>query len=272
METVTQHYKTKTILGEYRSLDEFYKYICETPLNDVFRWAECSSTKTTTTKWTGTSNFDEATDLFKHGWATEAVKLEQRLKLACKETQASTTKRAKFDVVGFQASVPRYLQGIPTSMVNQKTILQKQKVITLNKSVSYGGYVSADAIKENSVKALHIVKKLEAEGYRVNLNIILGTMDKNYNTEEIVLKIRIKNAGERLNISKVAFPLCHPSMLRRLLFRYIEVNTAVTHKGFIRGYGSPIQDDILSQLAPNEYLLPKMIDNIDAVIKSMNLK
>lgn len=256
---------SKTFKQEFDGINEFYNYICETPLNEVFRWAEHSSV-TGTYRFTQTDNFDEATNLLKHGWSDMAKQLDVKLKLIANQVEPSTKARANFDVVGFQASVPRYLQGIPTSMVNKKQVPVKQKVITLNKDISYAARVTKEEIVESSTKALQIIKKLEAQGYRVNLNIIWGDAEGN---EKILTKVRIKNASERLNISKVAFPLVHPSMLRRLFFRYLEIHPDIKDKRWIGGYGCPMQNDELLKHTKGEYLLPRIITDVDIEIKNI---
>ena len=58
----------KWTVCEFESLKEFYDYICNTPLNETFRWGELSSTRTNKGNWYGTNTFNEATDLFKNGW------------------------------------------------------------------------------------------------------------------------------------------------------------------------------------------------------------
>ena len=140
-------------------------------------------------------------------------------------------------------------------MVNKKMVPIKQKIITVNKSIDYSGKTKADTIIEESIKALQIVKKLEAQGLRVNLNIVLGTSE---NTKKFAIKIKIKSANEKLNVSKLAFPLVHPSMLRRLFFRFIEVYPNIT-KAFNTNYGYPATSEELRKLFVGEYLLPNFI-------------
>lgn len=238
----------------YNSLSDFYKYICDTPFNEAFRWEEHSSTSSGY-DFTQTTNFEEAVDLFKNGWPDMSQKLTQKLKVKESETAVMTKRRNVYDVVGYQCSVPRYLQGIPTSMVRTVNTPIKQKVITLVKSIDYNGGVATEKIVEESIKALQIVKKLEAQGYKINLDIILGTMEN----LKFLVRVRVKNANERLNISKLAFPLVHPSMLRRLMFRWIEVYPKIT-KRFVGGYGKPATSaECRKVLKSNEYLLPNFI-------------
>lgn len=241
---------------EFSSMEQFYNYICETPFNDVFKYQSHSSTKTSDNKWSGTGSFEEATTLFKNGWDSMAQNLQQKLKIAEAHYENKTAIRAKYDVVGFQASVPRYLQGIPTSMINQKKVPQKQKVVTLNKDVSYSSMFSSEEIIENSIKAFQIVKRVEAQGIRCNLNLVFA---ETYNNEHVICKIRLKNSSERLNISKMAFPLVHTSMLRRLLFRFEEVCPSFTEKGFAGTYGLPLTNHNPGVVKLREYLKDEIL-------------
>lgn len=249
---------TKTEVIEYDSLKEFYDYLCETPFNESFRWARHSSVEGD--KWfTKTESFEEAVDLFKNGWSDMASKLVQRLKVIESKTEPTMKPRSTLSVCGYQAIVPLYLQGVPNNMVNKKMVPVKQKVITLNKSIDYNAGVDANQIIEESIKAMQIVKKLEAQGYRCNLNIVLGSSaGYGSNAKGFFIKVRIKSANEKMNISKLAFPLVHPSMLRRLFFRFIEVYPNIT-KNFVGGYGAPSTSKELREIFKGEYLLPNFI-------------
>lgn len=249
---------SKTEVIQFDSLQEFYKYICNTPFNEAFRWVNHLSV-TGGKHWTKTESFDEAVQLFKNGWSDMATKLVQKLKIIEAKTEPTMKPRNKLDVCGYQAIVPLYIQGVPNNMMNKKMVPVKQKVITLNKSLDYSGSTSSDKIIEESIKAMQIIKKLEAQGFRCNLNICLGT-SAGWGSEEkqFIIKVRIKSANEKLNVSKLAFPLVHPSMLRRLFFRFIEVYPNVT-KSFVGGYGHPATSNELRTVFTGEYLLPNFI-------------
>lgn len=228
--------------------------MCKTPFNDAFRWTRHSSV--TGDKWfTKTKDFDEAVQLFKNGWSEMANKLVQKLKVIESKTEPTMKPRTCLGVQGYQAVVPLYLMGVPNNMVTKKIVPMKQKVITLNKSIDYSAGVSADDIIDESIKAMQIVKKLEAQGYRCNLNIVLGA---SAGSKQFIIKARIKSANEKLNISKMAFPLVHPSMLRRLFFRFIEAYPNITNS-FIGGYGSPATSTEMRKIFKGEYLLPNFI-------------
>ena len=255
----------KTEVVEYDSLHEFYEYLIHTPFNDAFCWAKHSSVDGDY-YFTKTRDFSEAVELFKNGWSDMATKLVQKLKVIESKTEPTMKPKNVLGVAGYQAIVPLYLQGVPNNMVTKKMTPVKQKVITLNKSIDYNGGVSADQIIEESIKAMQIIKKLEAQGYRCNLNIVIGSSEPDI---KLYVKVRIKSANEKLNVSKLAFPLVHPSMLRRLFFRFIEVYPNVT-KSFVSGYGKPATSDEMRNIFKGEYLLPNFIKKDVNTIKTID--
>ena len=255
-ETVSKHGKYYTsYLREFNGLNEFESYITNTPLNETFRWEKLSSVDGSF-GFTQTHNYNEAQSLLKNGWNDMAKELTTKLNVIQNQVVDAQVQKIMYDVVGFQASVPRYLQGIPTSMVNKKAVPVKQKVITLNKDISYNCGITAKDIIDSSVQVLQLIKKIEAQGVRVNLNLIWGVTGGD--TKEVV-KIRLKSANERLNVSKLAFPLVHPSMLRRLMFRYIETAPTIT-KSYKGSYGRPMDGSQLKTYCKDEYVLPRLFD------------
>ena len=243
----------KAYVREFSSLNDFETYITNTPLNDTFRWTKLASVSGSE-EFTGTHSYEQAVEMFKNGWQSKAEELTKKLKVIQNQVIDAQVQKVLFDVVGFQASVPRYLQGIPTNMVNKKLVPIKQKIVTINKDISYNCGVTTEQIVEASIQTLQLVKKIEAQGIRVNLNLIWGV--KASGSNEIV-KVRLKSANERVNISKLAFPLVHPSMLRRLCFRYLEVAPTITH-GYLYGYGSPLDGSQLKTYCKDEYVLPRL--------------
>lgn len=242
----------------FDSINEFHDYIKDTPLNDVFRWQTLNSSakSPSRTKFTGTKSFEEAEDILKNGWDDMAEKLEKRLKVKTNDIAMGVKRKPCYGVAGYQACVHRYLQGIPTNMISQKLIASKQKVVTIIKSIGYNCSVEKETIIEESVKAMEIIKKVESQGFRCNLDVAFPVEAGNL---KILVKIRVKKANERLNVSKLAFPLVHPSMLRRLIFRFIETYPDIT-SSFLSGYGCPLlTSEVKGILKDNEILIPAIL-------------
>lgn len=248
-------------ISKFDSINEFYKYLCDTPFNEAFRWAEHSSVDGSY-RFTQTYNFDEAVNLMKNGWSDMAKKLNAKLQVNEKQNAMVNKRKMVNSVAGFQPIVPLYLAGVPTNMVQQKMVPVKQKVVNITKSISYNASVSTEIIIEESVKAMQIVKKLEAMGYRVNLSIALGSIRSD---RQLFSKVCIKHANEKLNVSKLAFPLVHPSMLRRLFFRFIEVCPDTTNN-FVRGYGTAATADQIKKVYSEDIILPaKFKGNVENI-------
>ena len=241
---------------EFDSLSDFYNYITTTSINKTFeeRRKHLSSEKPNNKEnWSGTASFDDAVNLMKNGWNAGATTLTKAFKLS--QVNASIKQEVKniLSVCGYQAIVPLYLQGVPNNMISKKMTPVKKKVITINKITCVSSSVSSSILQEESVKCFQIIKKIEDSGIRVNLNLVIST-------GHVCVKIRLKSANERLNISKLAFPLVHPSMLRRLYFRFVEVFPTIP-KSFLWGYGRvPSEAEFKKAIGDKEIVLPTIIE------------
>jgi hypothetical protein len=118
--------------------------------------------------------------------------------------------------------------------------------------MSASAAVSSNTMKEESIKCFQIIKKIEQSGIRVNLNLMIST-------GHACVKIRLKSANEKLNLSKLAFPLVHPSMFRRLYFRFVEVYPTIP-KSYRYGYGRvPSEKEFRKVSEKNEFVLPTLL-------------
>lgn len=259
--------KGNKFIQTYDSINEFYSYLCKTPFNNAFRWQEHSSTEQgpRKTRWTGTESFEQATDMLRNGWEDMAKQLQKQLQSKEVKMQPVMQQRNKLSVQGYQPVVPLYLAGVPQNMVSKKMVPVKQKVVNIVKVYNYSADISAQKIQDESIKVMQLVKKLERQGMKCNIYIALGSAAGG---RQICCKVKIKSASERLNVSKLAFPLVHPSMLRRLLFRYIEVCPDVT-SSYTDGYGRPIGHSDMKAMFPDDIVLPAIwetdVDNIRSI-------
>lgn len=212
------HYKF-----EFQSMGEFIKYLRDNDsskvkkrYSDTYEHTYSNSRRA----WYGSRNLDDAIEICENGWAEKAKRLTTKIKTYSTTSDFTKYQKRFIDQAGFQPIVPLYLAGVPNNMMNSRFEQKKQKIITITKSIGYRSDVSPMQIEQESLKTLSIIQMLESKGYRVNLNIC-NTWNADRNT--ITLKVNVKKANEKLNISKIAFPLTHPSMLRRLIFRFREV-------------------------------------------------
>lgn len=242
----------KMKLVEFDSLLDFYNYINETPRNETFRYGELSSQRVDKSGWAGTKTYNEATELFKNGWTVGAQDLTRKLKLAETDKQVQTETKNILGMCGYQAIVPLYLQGVPNNMVSKKLVPVKQKVITINRALCASSSVSSETLMNESIKCFQIIKKIESTGVRVNLNLMMGS-------GHVMIKIRLKSSTEKLNISKLAFPLVHVAMFRRLFFKFVEVYPTIPER-MRWGYGRvPSESEFQKACEKGEVVLPTLL-------------
>ena len=241
----------QTVIREFDSIGDMLSFISNTPSNNKYPGDSEKASK----KFTMTSSYKEAMDLLLHGWTEAAKKMTHALKVA---PQPAPIKRQRsvYSVAGHSASVPRYLQGIPTNMISSVPDRRKQPVIVINHSISYNSGWEAEDIMKEGIKALQVVQAIEASNRNVKLNIICLASNSN-GTLTRGFKVTIEQPGERLNISKMAFPLAHPSMLRRMFFRYMEVEPDMPQKFY--GYGYPCNDKC-EKIYPKEMFIPEKVN------------
>ena len=82
---------------EFSSLEDFYRYITTTPLNETFRWQTLSSTETGSRRndWFGTNTFEEACEILKNGWTEMSERLKNKLKVEGKFEPTMTSRNVQ---------------------------------------------------------------------------------------------------------------------------------------------------------------------------------
>ena len=247
----------------YESINDFLSFISTTPTSEIMKG--CDSSTSGTRSFTGTSSYEEAMGLLKNGWLSGAEKLADPVKLSQKSAQTVKRSTQQFGVVGQQAIVPLYLQGAPNSMMSRVNKPVKQKIITINRGITYNAMVTTETILEEGRKTIQIIQSLENAGLRVKLNVIFAA---DSGREKVCVKVCVKQPQERLNISKLSFTLGHPSMLRRIMFRWLETTPTITTTGFRGGYGRPCGAEASRQFE-KEYYLPERIHNVEEFVKKI---
>ncbi len=262
---------TYTYITEYSSLSEFIIDINALPNNRFFTDRHSSQRiEKEGRNWYGTTDYQQATYMLTHGWDSAAQKMATKVKMNQSVAAVSRSSKPAYGVVGSQASVPRYLQGIPTNMISRQTTYSKQKVVTITKGISYNSGWTPSQILEECIKALQIIQSMENGGQRVRLNVMLAVSCESNRKYNHICKICLKQPDERLNISKMSFALAHPSMLRRFFLKWIEVDPFAEHDvGDV--YGIPATPAIKEKaMDDNEYYIPERIENMNALIEQFS--
>ena len=251
---------TKVSFNSINDLMSFIKNTPYTPEGET--WNSSIDTSEMTARFTKTNSFEEATDLLFHGWESGAKLLTT--KLNARNGSPVAKNKTVYDVAGVQCSVPRYLQGIPTNMIQNKRVAAKTKVANVVKNFAYASTVKAERIEEESVKFLEMVRNMEQSGIRCNVFITIPVYLTEFKRNIVCIDVKIKDSTQRMNIKQMAFPLMHPSMLRRIIFNVIEKLEETSVVGVVHGYVVGEQK-VVKETMNNVYYVP-------AVVEEQNIK
>lgn len=223
-------------LNIFQSLSEFYNFLQKTPRRKTAK----SSSEEPPNSWNGGITLKEAYSLMLNGDSELYKEFIEQKDLSIEKMLGNAMNKKGFidDVVGFQPNIPNYLIGIPTNMINDKPMKLSQKVINIVLCMSVSAYADSNMIKKIGMKYAQVIDLLEKGGYRVNLYLShAGKWDNEIN----MCMIKLKTDKEPFNLKKCVFPIVHPSMFRKIVFRWIEccdIDTEITDVG----YGQPISE------------------------------
>lgn len=227
------------IIRKFNSIGDFVSYLNNSETQPLFKNCLASSYTTASKKREcGTADMQTADNLLLYGDRELQKKIEKagvyttRLKLKTMQSKRQIIS----SVVGVAANVPNAIAGIPTAMINVREIKQKQKVLNICYNCSCSAGVTTQDIIATSAQFISACMLIEASGIRTN--IYLAELSKGGDTTSAFL-VRIKSASQPFDVLKMAYPLAHPSMLRRHFFRAMEVTEGIPAE-FIFSYGAAI--------------------------------
>ncbi len=196
-------------------------------------------------EFTKTSSMSKAIKLTRDGWA-EGV--EMASKVAERISGQQPTKRARVhSVAGGSVNVGRMLSGNPLHM-RQRVKQPAHKVVTLIHTFNNSHTVDAGDMEIRAAVVAAIADTLENNGFSCEIlaaaNNVYG-LEKGYETNRdrhAIDVIKLKSAGDRLNLSDVMFGLGHPSFLRRFAFARWACIEPFPYKGM--GYVGTVKTEI----------------------------
>lgn len=122
-------------------------------------------------------------------------------------------------------------------MINKEKVKHKITSISLIYDIGTSCNISGDNIVQVGINLLSVIDYLESINVRVKLDIV----DSYFNSNEGVgYRVTLKNYSDKLDISRMCFPLAHPSMQRRIGFRWLETYPNLVNSDYINGYGTPL--------------------------------
>lgn len=235
----------KYIHETFDSITKLLETINKRVPNSVFKGKALDS-ETGSQKFTGTKNYKEAEELLINGWDGPVKDIKAAQKALQVKSNVTTQKaRPRSSVVGYAACVPAAILGLPESMIATEKVPNKVKAVTIVYANNANCGVNSDRFVKAGAAVLKLVNDLELKGYRVRL--ICEVFSAKASNETIVCRVTVKDWRQPLDLKKIAFPIAHASMLRRLGFRWLETVSGIEYKGWPSGYGYPLSNDLTCQ-------------------------
>lgn len=239
----------------YETFQEFEKMINSERIS-----GRDDSSRSSSEDFAGTRSWEHAEKLRMYGDKESAgmiSKFSSQLENVMEKVVKERTRNYN-DVAGFQPIVPNAIMNLPISMINQKRVVKKGKIIKLFCDMGFSASTKKEALAYRGALILSVIDSYEKQGYRIEL--LTGvTSHSGSNTFGFILPI--KKSGQPLNVLKTAYYIVNPSFLRRTYFQFCESVKDIkdiTHGG----YGGQRNED------DRKKALEKIIDDDCVIINS----
>lgn len=210
--------KTKEIFKRYESLKTFNEYLNNGKTQPAFS----EHSRTNGERFTGTTSYEEAEQKMMRGDSDLQKKIEDAgVSQSRINVQKQVQRRQSYSsVVGAIPNVPAYISGAPNSMIAQRMIKTKKKVLNIGYSMTVLADVDKNDIIKASAKVVSAILNIEASGVRVNLYTLFCAKKQSHT---IGLSLKVKDASRKIDTLRMSYPMAHSSFLRRQCFRWEEV-------------------------------------------------
>lgn len=224
--------KTRYFAKSFPSLDAFAGYLDRAKSTDLFKGREASISGKKS--FAGTESLEEAASLLRFGDLKNAERLVAGVAVPGAVTESIRARRVRC-VAGSSVNVAAALSGRPKSMYKIVRSRVPAKVLNLayNQNIDYT--VAASEIVTVAVRLANTILSIEKAGYQINL---YSAVCVHKGSEALGCFVRVKSAGQYLDVARLAYSLVNPSFLRRSVFRFIETLPGLTNPAWPLGYGS----------------------------------
>ncbi len=229
-------------------------------------------------EWYGGMSWAEAKNAARNGWPEGLAKIAPVLARVDELIAHALPENViAWDVTGETPDVGALLSGVPENMMTTEEAEGAARMVRVLVNVGASCAVSASTIEARGTIACALVDALERAGYRCEVlaGWVQETRGYTYTTRAL-----IKRAEEPLALDRIVFTLVHPSFMRRILFRCMEL---IPNKGmrdsFLRGnsYGCPSHmigqagDIVIGELYGTNWTPDKCADEVKRYLQEVGV-
>lgn len=205
--------KNKIYIEKYSSEMEFHDElkkdgIFQERIQSDLRRANCGS-------------FKNNEKFYINGWKEDIKNINQKLRLSLKMLTDGNKRQSqeRNSMIGYRPNVSAYLMNLPKDMFYRENIIKKQPIVSIFFDITCAWYITKEDRERTLTKLLEKIYALETSGYRVRITALITSCNASscQKYEALVASILLKREDQRINLSRIMYPL---------------INT-----GFFRGYG-----------------------------------
>ena len=230
----------KVLTEEFEDINSLLRVINSRENNSIMK--DEDSSKTGSEDFTGTRSYDESVRLIRTGYVDILRDVKEKLAEITRQNKQfdiGFRPMPKNSIVGYVPNVPNAIRNIPESMINTNIVPQKRKTLSVVYSIEGNCDETTDFFIKTGTILLAAINTIEKTGVQVKLSVAFMTTKQG--NETTCPTVVIKNYGQRFDLQKICFPLAHPSMLRRIGFKWLETTPQIT-ENFAWFYGSDPKD------------------------------
>ncbi len=198
------------IKREFKSFGEFVARAQQ------IEWAHgrASRRPDTSYSWDLNADFPKAVDLATNGWAEGAEDARRCLKLVEEKFPPVTHQQTfRYNNSGSYADVDRYLHGEPENMVEFVADPLETRPLTILVNGGMTAAVSAADARQRGAAIAALIDILEGRGYRCDVTLVQYCSGRH---GEFEIRVKVKEAGQPLDLDRLVFAVAHPACHRRL--------------------------------------------------------
>jgi hypothetical protein len=197
--------------------------------------------------FTKTNNYESALKIATEGWE-DAEAAARKISNAVMNRIGALVERDEelYDVEGQGIDIGAYNQGIPECWIRYEQHFAEAPgpIVRIVFNIAASCAVSTEVMIAKGAAVAGMIECIELSGKSVELWACCCVADELVGARhKAVTMIKVKEAGQPLDMGRVMFALGHPSSLRRLWFRWLERQDALLLKLIGSGYGIPTDLD-----------------------------
>ena len=180
--------------------------------------------------FTKTADLPEAIQLARRGGQGGTQEIQQyKAQIIDKLIGSLPTPEMAFAFRGHAFNMARVLAGNPKAFIHYQHsneigegLDNNPRIIRFVINVTASGAIKPETLLRRGAAAIVLIDTLEHYDIRCRVDLVSAFSTKLVNGSAIEYYIPLKNEGDPLSVDKLAFFLCHPSSLRRLVLAIME--------------------------------------------------